>query len=441
MEHFIQFLHDSRFEQMRPDIVHQAKRCLLDWSGVAIGGLEDQATQILIDTVKYLGGNEQASLYGTQTKTSLFNAALVHGTMSHILDYDDTCLGALLHPSVCVIPALIAYGEWKKSSGREFLLSLILGIEAETRISKAMGASHYDRGWHSTSTMGRFGAAAGVGKMAELTTARLIYALGIAGSQSSGIRMAFGTMTKSFHSGKAAADGLLAVLLAERGYTAPENIIEGEKGLGSLFSGDFSYERGFGSLGQEYNIMGISFKPYPSCLYTHPLIYGIIQLRNTHHIQPEEVKKVECCVSRFCQDNACKTSMDSALDLKFNSSYCAAIALLEGRAGIDLFQDECGKNKNILKCTEKVSISLNPALNDSEAEVCIHLNDGQSYSCHVEHPLGDPWNPLDDEALEKKARDLLALQFSPRRIDEIVTTVWNFESVQNIEEFANLFRK
>jgi 2-methylcitrate dehydratase PrpD len=441
MRNFIQFLQKARYDRMKPEIIHQAKRCLLDWSGVSIGGLESQAVKILIKTVRSLGGNEQASIYGTRIRTSVFNAALVHGTMSHILDYDDAHLGSLMHPSVPVIPALLAYGEWKKASGRQFLLSLILGIEAETRISMAMGAAHYEKGWHSTATVGRFGAAAGVGKMACLSPIGMAYAMGIAGTQSSGLRMAFGTMTKSFHPGKAAADGLLAVLLAKQGYTAPENIIEGEQGLGSLLSTDFNYERGFKGLGKDYNIMGISFKPYASCLYTHPVIYGISQLKKEYQITPEDVKKIDCQVSRFCYDAACKKQPQTGLAAKFSSYYCAAIALCEGRAGNDLFRDECLKIEKYLQCMARVNIALNPSLTESEAKIAIYLNNGQCFSYHVEHSLGDPWNPLDDQSLERKARDLLRVKYSHKQIDKIIKVIWNFDSVQNISEFAVLFTK
>jgi 2-methylcitrate dehydratase PrpD len=336
---------------------------------------------------------------------------------------------------------LLAYGEWKKVNGRKFLLSLILGIEAETRISIAMGASHYDRGWHSTATMGRFGAAAGVGRMAGLIPGNMACAMGIAGTQSSGIRMVFGTMTKSFHPGKAAADGLLAVLLAKKGYTAPANIMEGEKGLGALLSSDFNYDRGFNGLGQDFNILGISFKPYASCLYTHPLIHGIIQLRREHQIKPQDVKKIECHISRFCYDAACKRHPQTGLEAKFSSYYCAAIALLEGKAGNDLFRDDCVTTGKILQYMEKVVIFLSPLLTDSEAEVLIYLNNGHCCQCHVEHPLGDPWNPLDDLSLAEKARHLLSSRFSKKRIAEIIDMIWDFDSVRNLEVFSNLFKK
>ena len=441
METLISFLCGTKYEQLKPEVIHQAKRCLLDWSGVAIGGLKDQASKILINTIKCIGGNEQASIYGTSIRTSVYNAALVHGAMSHVLDYDDTHLLALMHPSAPVIPALLAFGEWKKVSGIQFLLSLVVGIEAETRISMAMGESHYDKGWHSTATMGRFGSAVGVGKMIGLPPALMSRAMGIAGTQSSGIRMVFGTMMKSFHPGKAAADGLLAAMLAKDGYTAPESILDGEKGLGAILSSDFDYDRAFKGLGHEFTIMGISFKPYASCLYTHPLIYGIIQLTREHQIAPKDVRKIECHVSRFCYDAACKKNPRTGLEAKFSAYYCAALALLEGQAGNSLFQDNHVRNKNIKQYMGMIEVTLNPALSDSEAKISIHLNDGHSFTCHVEHPLGDPWNPLDDQTLEEKARDLMALGFSKRRIDQIVNVIWDFESLRDLSKFSKLFRK
>ena len=172
---------------------------------------------MLIEAVEELGGHRQSVILGSPVKASAVQAALVNGAMSHVLDFDDTHLGALMHPSAPLGPALLAYGEWKQLGGKDLLLAYLLGVEIETRISMALGESHYAAGWHSTATMGRLGAAAGVGKLAGLNREQLAHALGLAGTQAAGIRKVFGHMAKSFHPGKAAADGLLAVLLAPTG--------------------------------------------------------------------------------------------------------------------------------------------------------------------------------------------------------------------------------
>lgn len=441
IETLLSFLLQTSFDDLHPEVISQGKRCLIDWIGVTLGGLKEPSSTMLIETVKELGGEKQAMILGTPIKTSVFHAALVNGAMSHVLDFDDTHLAALMHPSAPLIPALLAYGEWKKVSGKNFLLSFLLGFEMETRISMAMGSSHYDAGWHSTATMGRFGAAAGVGKMAGLNRREMAYALGLAGTQASGIRRVFGTMTKSFHPGKAAADGLLSVLLAQKGYTSPTDILEGEKGLGSLLSSDFDPQRGLRGLGKSYTIMGVSFKPYASCLYTHPTIDGIIHLRNEYRLRPEDVKAIRCDVSKFCLDAACHKDPQTGLEGKFSTYYCVSIALKEGKAGEDLFRDEKMRDPGIRDIMRKVQIEEKLDFSDKEAEVTLQLRNGKTLTHRVYCPLGDPENPLTDQKLEEKTRSLLASILIKERTDAILKKLWAFESIEDISEFTPLLIK
>jgi 2-methylcitrate dehydratase PrpD len=199
IDRLITYALNLSYEEIPDQVIAQAKRCFIDWVGAALGSYGEAVRSILMETIQELGGREQASIIGVPVKTSVYNAALVNGAMSHVLDYDDTHLAALLHPSVTVLPAVLAYGEWKGIDGKDFLLSYVIGVEFVTRISMAMGADHYDAGWHATATMGRFGAAAAISKLAGLKKKQFANALGLAGTQASGIRKVFGTMTKAFH--------------------------------------------------------------------------------------------------------------------------------------------------------------------------------------------------------------------------------------------------
>jgi len=239
IDHLLDFCEKLSYEDIPEDVVAQSKRCLLDWVGVTLGGMAHPAIKILKDAAVEFGGNPHATILGTSIRTSMYQAAFVNGTASHVLDFDDTHLGALMHPSVTVIPAALSFGESRRVNGREFLSAYLAGFEVETRISMAMGASHYDAGWHATASMGRFGAAAAVARLAGLRREQAAMALGLAGTQASGLRKVFGTMSKPFHAGKAAADGLLSAILAGKGFTCSSDILTGDKGLGRIFSGAF----------------------------------------------------------------------------------------------------------------------------------------------------------------------------------------------------------
>ena len=439
IETLVSFISRTGFDDIPAHVMQLAKRSVIDWWGVTLGGSSHSVASVLLKTIKELGGNRQATILGTDFKTSVYNAALVNGAMSHVLDYDDTHLGALMHPSAPLISAILAYGEWKQKGGKDFLLSFVMGFEAETRISVAMGAPHYDRGWHSTSTMGRFGAASGIGKMIGLPRAEMAQALGLAGTQASGIRRVFGTMTKSFHPGKAAADGLLAAVLAQNGYTAPVDILEGDGGLGVCFSTDFNAVRGLEGLGERYMIEGISIKPYASCLYTHPVIDGVIRIRDREHIVPDDVAALTCEVSKFCHNAACVPEpLTTGLEGKFSTSFCAALALVEGRAGEDLFTNGKVTDPEIRSLMERVTIKRDVSLSDAEAAVTIRLKDGREIVERINGPLGDPDHPLTDAQVEDKFRSLLGPLFKAVDIDCMLNQLWHIENMDDISALLPL---
>ncbi|HPQ45589.1 MAG TPA: MmgE/PrpD family protein [Syntrophales bacterium] len=439
IENLISFVLKTSFRDIPPHVITLAKRSIIDWCGVALGGASHSATSILVKTMEELGGKQQATILGAHLKTSVYNAALINGAMSHVLDYDDTHLGALMHPSAPLMSAILAYGEWKKCRGEAFLLAFLLGFEVETRISVAMGASHYEAGWHSTSTMGRFGAASGVGKMIGLTKEKMAQALGLAGTQASGIRRAFGTMTKSFHPGKAAADGLLSALLAQNAYTSPVDILEGEGGLGNCLSQDFDAGRGLEGLGQHYMIEGVSIKPYASCLYTHPVIDGVIQARNHHHIIPDDVETLVCEVSKFCHDAACNADPVTGLEGKFSTSFCAALALADGKAGEELFTDKKVTDPLIRAFMKRVEVKRDTMLSDAEAVLKFRFRDGVEIIVRISGPLGDPDHPLTDEQLEEKFKSLLSPHFDATRIDRILDRLWHIEDMDDISALPSMF--
>jgi len=438
IDHLLDFCEKLSYEDIPEDVVAQSKRCLLDWVGVTLGGMAHPAIKILKDAAVEFGGNPHATILGTSIRTSMYQAAFVNGTASHVLDFDDTHLGALMHPSVTVIPAALSFGESRRVNGREFLSAYLAGFEVETRISMAMGASHYDAGWHATASMGRFGAAAAVARLAGLRREQAAMALGLAGTQASGLRKVFGTMSKPFHAGKAAADGLLSAILAGKGFTCSSDILTGEKGLGRIFSEDYKPERGLAGLGESFSILGVSIKPFASCLYTHPTIDGVIQLRNRYDIRPEQVKRIRCRVSKFCVDSACQTDPREELACKFSTYYCAAVAISEGKAGAPEFRPDRIFTPEYRSLMQRVTIEKAQDLTDDQAEVAIELTDGRILERKVDYPLGDPRNPLSDSDVEKKFRDLCGVLLPPERLDAIVEKVMNFESVGQVGELTEM---
>src|SRR5215203_7194419 len=211
---------DLRYDDLPADVIVIAKHCLLDWLGVTLAGSREPLAQMLRDEVAEQGGRPQATLIGTDARASTQQAALVNGAASHALDFDDVHLVMNGHPSVPVLPALLALAEAHDGDGRALIAAFVAGVEVECRIGALVMPGHYNAGFHATGTLGAFGAAAACAHLLALDTDQWQIALAIAGTQAGGLKAMFGTMCKPLHAGKAAANGLLAATLAARGFTA-----------------------------------------------------------------------------------------------------------------------------------------------------------------------------------------------------------------------------
>jgi 2-methylcitrate dehydratase PrpD len=429
----VSFVQETSYRDFSREVIHQAKRCFLDLIGVALGGARQPVVQILIKTLRETGGRPQATVLAHGFKTSLLNAALINGAMAHALDFDDTHIGSIIHPSAPVVPAVLALGERLKSTGKSALEAFVIGFEVETRIGLGLGSRHYNRGWHTTSTCGRFGAAVAAGKLLGLSSLQMSRAMGLAATQASGLRLAFGTMTKPFHPGKSAFDGLLAALLAKKDFTCSSNMLEGAKGFAeALGDDDTKLNRMAKDLGGKYEILNNTFKPYAACLLTHPTIDGVFELKNRYHLKADEVDELSCEVARFCLDAAGQKEPKTGLAGKFSIYYCAALPLIEEAAGEDKFTDKKVQSSQMVALRKKVRARVNPALKDTEARVTIATKDGKKYSAFINKPKGDPRNPPTDSELENKFRSLAVNILPQRKIDALIEMIWNLDKVKNL---------
>ena len=429
----VSFVQETSYRDFSREVIHQAKRCFLDLIGVALGGARQPVVQILIKTLRETGGRPQATVLAHGFKTSLLNAALINGAMAHALDFDDTHIGSIIHPSAPVVPAVLALGERLKSTGKSALEAFVIGFEVETRIGLGLGSRHYNRGWHTTSTCGRFGAAVATGKLLGLSSLQMSRAMGLAATQASGLRLAFGTMTKPFHPGKSAFDGLLSALLAKKDFTCPSNMLEGAKGFAeALGDDDTKLNRMAKDLGGKYEILNNTFKPYAACLLTHPTIDGVFELKNRYHLKADDVDELSCEVARFCLDAAGQKEPKTGLAGKFSIYYCAALPLIEEAAGEDKFTDKKVQSSQMVALRKKVRARVNPALKDTEARVTIATKDGKKYSAFINKPKGDPRNPPTDSELENKFRSLAVNILPQRKIDALIEMIWNLDKVKNL---------
>jgi len=428
----------TRFEEIPPDVIAEAKLCLLDWLGVTLGGANEPLTRILIEVTGSLGANQQSSIVGHDLTTSMLNAALINGSASHALDFDDVHFQMMGHPTVPVMPALLALAETRGSSGKEFLAAFVVGFEAECRIGSSVLPFHYQQGWHATSTIGRFGAAVACAKLLGLDTERLNYCIGLAGTQAAGLKQVFGTMAKPFHAGKAAADGLLAALLAEKGFTCSDDILAGEMGFCSVLSPEANPELIAQDFGRNFAILNVIFKRHASCFETHPTIDAALQLRPK--VSPDEIEEVLVEAVPVALEIAGKCEPSTGLEGKFSLAYCAALALADGETGEENFTDEKVVSDRLSGIWRKTKVTANEDLGLTEAEVTVRTTDGREFTCRA--------NTFDLGAdKEKRKADLVRKfrSFADRllpagRTDAILKFIDDLEKRQNVGELLTLCR-
>lgn len=430
----------TKLSDVPANVRQEAKRALFNWLGVAIGASYHPSVDIVLALANEVGGNEQASILGRGTKLNTLFAALINGMTSHIFDFDDTHLETVLHPSSPVAPVAFALGEYYNLTGEDVLESFILGVEAECRISQAVYPDHYEAGWHSTSTAGNFGAAIAAAKILGLNTLQLMHAIGIAASQASGLREMFGTMTKPYHPGKAAMNGIMAAMLAKRGLTSSEQGIEAKAGFANVLSTKQDYSLITKELGQRWELLNNSYKPYACGIVAHPTMDGVIRLRNRYAIDPRDVVLIESTVHRLVPVLMGKQNPRTGLESKFSTYHSAAVALIDGKGGEEQFSDERVTASDVVEMRKKVVLTVSSSIEKDDAIVKIHLKGGKVFTEHVQHTVGSKDNPMSDKALTDKFYELTKGILDEVNIRQLVDSMLLLES-KRITDIVNLCKK
>jgi 2-methylcitrate dehydratase PrpD len=327
----------------------------------------------------------------------------------HFEDYDDTHMRTLLHPGPVIVPAAIAMMEYCNASSSAMLEGVVFGAEIAMRIGNGISPAHYERGWHVTSTMGRIGASIAAARVAGLSAEHMRHALAIAAFEAGGVTAVLGTMTKPLHPGKAAFDGIEAVLLAQRGIAGAPHAIEGELGLAALTSDHVDVEAILDGLGERWEILTNSFKPYSCGLVSHPIIDAAIELHK--RITPEEIVRVDVTAHPLVLDLMGKTDPQNGLESKFSAYHCAAIGLMYGAGGPQQFSDACSRDAAVRELRGKVTIDLSSDVPVGAARMSVRDRNGRSEQVEIPHATGSIENPMSSAQLDAKARALLGERF------------------------------
>jgi 2-methylcitrate dehydratase PrpD len=406
---------------------------------VALAGAGDELVRILLDEMSEAGGSPQASVVGRDAKLPAFSAALVNGAAAHALDYDDVNMAMPGHPSVAILPGLLALAELRRSSGREVVTAFVAGYETACRIGAALQPGHYNLGFHSTGTIGSFGAAAACARLLGLDAEVTAAALGIAGTQAAGLKSQFGTMCKPFHAGRAAQNGLLAARLAARGFSSRADIVECVQGFALTHGPDFAPETALAEPEGGLHLFANLFKYHAACYLTHAPIECARRLRQDHRLEPETIARITLRLDASCERVCNIPAPSDGLQSKFSLRQTVAMAL----AGIDTaslgaYSAENARHPGLVELRERVVLDWQDSWPQTLSEVELELADGGRVMAR--HDSGIPAADIADQGrrLAAKFDALVEPVLGPSRSRELRETIAGLEDLPDIGRLAQL---
>jgi 2-methylcitrate dehydratase PrpD len=451
----VRFVVGAQFAGFPAEAVAIAKRCIIDGLGVLLAGSTQPAGEIVHAHVEGADTRHDATVLGPKPfKTSAANAALVNGTSGHALDWDDTQLatsadrifGLLTHPTIPPLVAALALGERARVSGRKLLEAFLTGFEVECKIAEAIHPDHYKKGFHTSGTVGTFGAAVAAAKLLDLSPEQVAHTLAIAASSASGIRVSFGSMTKPLHVGRAAQNGVVAAELAARGFTGGKDALDPPWGFFQTFSHGGGYDRAriVGMLGSPHAIVspGVSIKPYPCGVLGHPTMDAMRRLVIGSDVKPETIKAIRVRAGSNILNPLRYEIASNELEAKFCPAFMVSAIALRRKAGIREFNDEFVRSSPVQALMHKVTRVLDPSIEAKGWEkirstVEVDLDDGRTVVEHAdERYRGGPELPFTRDELFEKWSDCASLVLAPAKVERTFAMLESLETVPDVAELV-----
>ncbi|WP_375459453.1 MmgE/PrpD family protein [uncultured Enterovirga sp.] len=408
-----------------PDTIrHEAKRSLLNFFGTALGGWIDPAVEQLHDLLTSVSGPAEASVIGCSAKLDVLGASFLNAVSANVLDFDDTHMPTIIHPSAPVAPPLLALAERTRMPGRDLLAAFAVGVDVACRLGASVSPGHYARGWHITTTCGVIGAAAASAKALGVGRDGIAHAIGIAACGSAGLVENLPNGAKNVQVGNAARNGLFAALAAERGITAAPFTLEGTGGWGAAFGVQPDRAVLLGGLGQRWELARNAYKASPCGIVLAPVIDAALMLRSEHGVLAGTVAKVSVRGSPLLLARANRPAVPDDRIAKLSIQHSVAVALLLGAAGVPEFSDAAIRRPDVADLRSRVDAEADPDLRAEEAYVTAYLNDGQHIEVHVPHARGSLEKPLSDAEIEDKLRELARLGAPGLDPAPLIDAVW-----------------
>ena len=409
---------------------------MINLFAVALAGCRTEPVEIALRSLAEFSGGKTATLIGRSERLDALSAAFVNAASANVHDFCDTHLKTVIHPTAPVAPALLALAELRRVKGSDLLLAFILGNEIQARIGLAISPQHYNKGWHITSTCGVFGAAAASGKLLGLDERQLVSALGIASTQSSGLCECLGMPAKSVSVGNAARNGLWSALLAEKGFEGPAEPLTGRQGFYNALGDTPNVSLITDRLGESFEIMATSYKPYPCGFVIHPVLDCVLDWRRDH--AAAEVTRVVVRGNPMLAHRTDRPEISTGRESQVSVQHAVAAALVHGSAGLDQFTDACVGDPRVRALRGKVEVLRDEAFSTIAAAVEITTADGVVHRLSQSATRGSDINPMSDRDLEAKLRASAAAWNPKADVKPLIDAVWALDDSDDVSRLASL---
>ena len=434
------FLAKTRLEDIPESVRHEGRRTLLNCLGTALGGCRDEQVDHALAVLGPFSGAPEAALAGRPERVDALTAAFINAAASNLHDYDDTHLQTIIHPSGPVVPGALALAERRHADGAALLRAIILGVEAECRVGNAVSPWHYAHGWHITSTCGAVGAAAAAGSILGLDAARMATAVSLGATQACGLLDSLGYMAKSVSVGNAPRGGIVAALLAERGFTAGPQTLDGKYGFIRVLGENPDAEALVRDLGTTWEAARVAFKPYPGGIVLHPVIDALLALRQAHRLQADQVARITVRAHPLLRQRTDRPYPKLGREAQVSLQHASAMCLLQGAAGLRQYTDAMVVEPAAQAFADKVEIEDDAAVPVESAIVTVRTTDGRVLREEVRHALGSLGRPMTDAQLEAKVRECAAFGAPGYDPSPLIDAAWTVDRLPDAAELAALWR-
>ena len=435
------FVATFRWDDVPEHVRHESKRTLLNFFSVALSACFDPTIQKAAEVYGRFSSATQATVIGRAQRMDILAAAAINTMGANVFDFDDTHFPTIIHPTSPVAPPLLAWSETEKISGQDFLLSLILGMEAECRIGNAVSPYHYARGWHITSTCGVFGSAMAIGRLIGLTQQQLVWALGSASAQASGLVETLGTMSKSISMGNAARNGIVSALLAQQNFDGPAKPLEGVRGFLNVTADNADAQSIVTDLGKRWEVLNNAYKPYPCGVVLNPVIEACLSLSANPELLRHglnKIERIELTGHSLLRQRTDRPNIHTGRESQVSAQHAVAVSLTRGRAGLAEFSDEAVGDLSLKAIGAKVCFVDDDAYSVDAAKVVVKITGAQPIEVMIDVARGAVGRPLSDQDIEDKVRALCVYGQSGIDPEPLIQAVWALDQSNDVGQIMKL---